>query len=382
MLRSPLLYAARPSNIIRPSTIMGKKKAKGEYNDFLEDTRYQNTNAVHTTLQSTSTLSRTVSPPAPSQHRTTTTPHSKPKKPPLTHFLCLPLITPENRPHLAAALDHLRADVKAHTPVPPQAVRPVGTLHLTLGVMSLSAAQLADAIAHLEELDIAQLLRGITTQAIAAETADQAGVSENGGAVANPSVSFSAAVGADPGAALVVRLMGLLPMQRPSQTSILYAEPVDGTGRLERFAQSVRGMFEEGGWVVEDQRGLRLHATVVNTVYAKAKGRGVKPGRAGGKGDAGVDGGVQGDGGQQQGSGGEQEGVDGEETGKANRPDKKSWMRFDAGSLIDAYKDFVWAEDVRIDRVQICKMGAKKILHEETGEVMDEEYEVVAEKRG
>src|SRR5690242_3631592 len=82
MLRSPLLHAARPFNIIRPSIVMGKKKAKGEYNDFLEDTRYKTTNAVHTTLQSTSTLSRTVSPPASSQPRTTTPPYPPGPPPP------------------------------------------------------------------------------------------------------------------------------------------------------------------------------------------------------------------------------------------------------------------------------------------------------------
>jgi activating signal cointegrator complex subunit 1 len=54
-------------------------------------------------------------------------------------------------------------------------------------------------------------------------------------------------------------------------------------------------------------------------------------------------------------------------------------LRFDARDLIERYKDVVWAENVRIDRVQICKMGAKKILNGE-GEVVAEEYEVVGEK--
>jgi activating signal cointegrator complex subunit 1 len=54
-------------------------------------------------------------------------------------------------------------------------------------------------------------------------------------------------------------------------------------------------------------------------------------------------------------------------------------LRFDARDLIDKYKDYTWAEDVRIDRVQICKMGARKTLNDD-GEVVDEQYEVVAEK--
>jgi activating signal cointegrator complex subunit 1 len=51
--------------------------------------------------------------------------------------------------------------------------------------------------------------------------------------------------------------------------------------------------------------------------------------------------------------------------------------------LIDRYKDFTWAEGVKIDRVQICKMGAKKIWSggsEGEGEVLDEKYEAVFEK--
>ena len=58
-------------------------------------------------------------------------------------------------------------------------------------------------------------------------------------------------------------------------------------------------------------------------------------------------------------------------------------MRFDASKLIDEYKDFTWAQDIQVDRVQICKMGAKKIWSsgkEGAGEVLDERYEVVCEK--
>jgi activating signal cointegrator complex subunit 1 len=58
-------------------------------------------------------------------------------------------------------------------------------------------------------------------------------------------------------------------------------------------------------------------------------------------------------------------------------------MRFDARALIDSYKAFTWAKDVRIDRVQICKMGAKKVWSggkDGEGEVVDEKYEVVCEK--
>ena len=143
-----------------------------------------------------------------------------------------------------------------------------------------------------------------------------------------------------------------------------------------RFSESVRGSFEGHGWVLEDKRGLKLHATMLNTIYAKD--RRAKKDRvdgAGGTLDAGQSSGETAGVGKQGVNQGEQ-GTYGEE---GVRPDTKSFMLFDAEALMQAYDGFVWANDVRIDRVQICKMGAKKILHEETGEVMDEQYEVVAE---
>ncbi|KAF3048205.1 hypothetical protein E8E12_011230 [Didymella heteroderae] len=364
---------------------MGKRKTKGEYNDFTEDTRYtKNNNDVRTTLQSSSTVSRNTSPPASSNRNNNTDNKSKAKKPPLTHFLCLPLVSFANRPRLSQALSEFRSDVEKLTPVPPQAVRPVGTLHLTLGVMSLSPLELSSATQYLQDLDVRRLLRGITTQKIAEMGIDTPTVSEGLGAVENPpplSDAGNAAAMADP-EVLALDLKGLVPMQRARQTSILYAEPVDGTGRLMRFGESLRRSFEEGGWVVRDERGLRLHATVLNTIYAKPKGRGRGRAKQTGRSAAGsaIEAVVREDGVDKQ----DQRGTDGEggqeEDRQGRGADAKNWMRFDASNLIEAYKDFVWAEDVRIDRVQICKMGAQKIRDETNGEIVDERYEVVAEK--
>lgn len=389
MLRFSVLHqAAKQTHFVRPIFIMGKRKTKGEYNDFTEDNRYtKDTNDVRTTLQSSSTLSRDISPPAPN-NRTNT--HNKPKarKPPLTHFLCLPLVASTNRPRLIQALSEFCSDVGKVTPVPAQAVRPVGTLHLTLGVMSLSSSQLSDAVKHLQDLDVGRLLRGITTQKIAEAGIDTPTVSEGLGAVENPpqlAGTGNTALQADPDV-LTIELRGVLPMQKARQTSILYAEPVDKTGRLLSFAESLKGSFEEKGWMVKDDRPLRLHATVLNTIYAKSRGRG--RGKARALTDAVTDTAStetvgrddEADGVDEQ----DQHGTDGKgqkpENGKGLASEFKSWMRFDASNLIEAYEDFIWAEDVRIDRVQICKMGAQKIVDEGTGEIIDEQYEVIAEK--
>lgn len=233
--------------------------------------------------------------------------------------------------------------------------------------MSLSPSQLSSATQHLSTLDLSQVLRGITTQRIAAEADDTLSVSENIGAVANPCLHGSSDVMAADPSVLAIELVGLVGMQG-ARTSVLYAQPRDGSGRLQRFAESVRGVFVEGGFVEQEERALKLHATVVNTIYAKSGG--------GGRGKTQV---LQRRGGgevsQSRGSGGEV-GRHGEHA----QGDARNWTRFDARELIDMYKDFVWAEAVHIDRVQICKMGARKIVDETTGDVVDEEYEVVAEK--
>jgi activating signal cointegrator complex subunit 1 len=57
-------------------------------------------------------------------------------------------------------------------------------------------------------------------------------------------------------------------------------------------------------------------------------------------------------------------------------PNAKSLLKFDATDLMAQYEDFVWIDNVSIERVQICKMGAKKVL-DESGAVVSEEYEEV-----
>lgn len=93
-----------------------------------------------------------------------------PSKPPrLTHFLCLPLVTPTSRPQLSSAITSFRDKVtKTGTPelpdgIPEKAIRPLGTLHLTLGVMSLLSQERIDsALKLLRGLDFRELLSSST----------------------------------------------------------------------------------------------------------------------------------------------------------------------------------------------------------------------------
>jgi len=372
---------------------MVRQKGKSGYNDFLDGEKLHDNVDVRTSLQSTPSNGRDISPPATRQEKRGRWKKGKrvSKKPQLTHFLCLPLVNDKTRPRLQAGLQRLKEELEQSGLVPLKAVRPVGTLHLTLGVMSLDEHGLEKATQYLQELDLISLVRDLSARIVAEKAAEDGAVAENLNAAGLPDMQ-----------ALSIELKGLQSMQKRSetgQTSILYAEPKDAEGRLYAFGSELRQRFTKGGFLVEDHRALKLHATIINTVYAKPKGRGGKQrgvsGREKGlgqKGDADEAPDLQDE---------EEEHDDGASTGGSTQdaedniaaradgtpfdgsdghgPNAKGWRTFDAKDLIERYKEAVWAEDVRIDRVQICKMGAKKILGDD-GEVVGEEYEVVAEK--
>jgi activating signal cointegrator complex subunit 1 len=131
---------------------------------------------------------------------------------------------------------------------------------------------------------------------------------------------------------LTVTLRGLRSMQADKEkAAVLYAPPEDPLGRLQGFCEGVKKVFVDEGVMAEEGRPLLLHATVVNTVYVKGKG-----GRRGER------------------------------------------VTIDAREVLEKYEDEVWMEDVEVEGVQICKMGAKKRVVD--GEE-DEVYEVEAEVR-
>ncbi|CAG9980637.1 unnamed protein product [Clonostachys byssicola] len=227
-----------------------------------------------------------------------------PPRPAPTHFLCIPL----SGPQLARTLSSFRADVTDPNSfnVHPQAVRPLGTMHLTLGVMTLKGDEALGRAA--------DLLRGLRLR----EILDQARAANNAARAMGQQEEEEGGPG------LTVTLQGLGAMQSPSKTSVLYAPPLDPAGLLRRFCELVRGRFQEAGVMAREERPLLLHATVVNTIYV------------------------------------------------GDRSLKRVAM--DARDLMAKYDGHTWLEDMPVERVTLCKMGAKKV---EGG--LGEAYEVEAE---
>ncbi|EON68071.1 hypothetical protein W97_07219 [Coniosporium apollinis CBS 100218] len=458
-----------------------------------------------------------------------TQPGKPPKKPPLTHFLCTPLVNDSSHAQLEASLQRFRNDVQGqrtgtsaltfsgyeipggsevgaassrnaqitastpttgaaagipHLSIAPKAIRPLGTIHLTIGVMSLqSPERVQEAVSLLRSLDLSSMLRPAASTSAATgdatpspsasasppnlipdfQTATSSDTSRTGHSealVGNASrkhqgglhdipsaekVAGTETCGADvtpttgssetatttrPDVTLTlptptvsdarilkVSLRSLQPMQKAQKTSILYAAPDDPSGYLLKLGTELRRAFTDAGVMVKDDRPLKLHATIVNTIYAKSGGR---RGRRPGKGVRAPQGAENSEGENPEDES-QQADVDTtaadpeipsdlvevpgtapsepshdpvQEEGHATRsqnegtkalpdtssghgPDARAPLRFDATALIERYKDFVWAEEITIDKVAICKMGAKKTLNER-GEVVNEEYEEVA----
>lgn len=234
----------------------------------------------------------------------------------------------------------------------------MGALHCTLGVMSLlKTDELSQAKAFLESLDVPSLL----AKAVEGEMTDADPATKQ--ALTSCSVS-------EP---LVIHLKGLQSMHPPEKTSILYSAPTDLSERLYPFCLAVQKLFNDKGLLVEDDRKLKLHATIVNTIYAKGRR---PPSKTSGKPSAERPPG-SGSGGTVStnlGASGPQQ-DDGSVQGhgpRANAP-----LKIDARALLDEYQDFVWTDNVSLDRLTICEMGAKKVT-DAGGNVIAERYTEVA----
>jgi activating signal cointegrator complex subunit 1 len=261
-------------------------------------------------------------------------PRGPPKR--LTHFFCIPLVTSTSRPQLQKSLDAFRTDTKDdRTPenprgIPERAIRPVGTIHLTLGVMSLLTPERVDgALALLRSLDTSSLLSPPPAKVAAAAPDKSEKQMENSkhktGEKQNP---------------LQITLRGLNSMHDPAKTSILYTAPSLPSDQLYAFCNRLKDAFAE--FLVQENRPLLLHATILNTVYVP----GVRD-RSGGQG--------------------------------AGHGKNKAKMTIDARGLLERYTEFVWMEDVRLEKLAICRMGARRVKDAEGRETGEEEYVVEGE---
>lgn len=270
------------------------------------------------------------------------------KRPPLTHFLCLPLLSSASRPQFERASAGFRERLKSSSAelqpdVLGRAIRPVGTIHLTLGVMSLTEQErIDDAIKFLKALNWHEMLRGLesvgaSNTPIEGEASNDVQsnqqehtTNENNGTPSNAEPTIDRSSGP-----FTITLSSLKTMKNASKTSVLYAEPLDGSGRLLPFCEKLRQSFTDAGFLLHEDRPLKLHATILNTLYASNKSH--------------------------------------------KGPRRKKPALIDATELLEHFSDFKWAEEIVLEKVAICEMGAQRVENED-GAVVDEQYKEVASK--
>jgi activating signal cointegrator complex subunit 1 len=222
--------------------------------------------------------------------------------------------------------------------------------------MSLrSPDKINDAKDFLESVDLSQLLREAGRD-LAVSSPDNDGPSgdDNAQRQDHPpfepaetdptcleTLDFKPKASAEP---LVVSLQGLHAFPNPRRATVLHCPPCDPTLRLHPFCLKLKQMFIEAGLMEPENRPLVLHATIVNTVYAKPDRR--------------------------------------------NEKRRAGSISFDATEVMRKYNEqggtshggatgeFVWADNILIDRVRICEMGAEAV----DDATLEQEYKVFAEK--
>lgn len=203
------------------------------------------------------------------------------RQPALTHFLCLPLVNSASLPQLEASIAAFTA---AYPPVPvadllkgqpqtserdasiaviPQgAVRPVGTIHLTIGVMSLPTKErLAEALAFFQTIDLASLLREaervafeLRQKRVSRRTSSNTAPNNAEASSLSSKLSLDLEKAPRP---LSVSLESLHALPRAKAATVLHASPSDPSGRLYPFCVMLRDKFLEAGFILsESKNGL------------------------------------------------------------------------------------------------------------------------------
>lgn len=269
------------------------------------------------------------------------------RKPVLTHFLCLPLVTAASRPQWQASLQKLDSDVASSPSLQNLrfgACRPLGTLHLTFGLLSLETEERKRAAC-----DLLRSSRVLNVVYGKIDSSRSASVTSSSIQPSNPTSTKPSEVSVikqqtlDPepqGSPFYITLSGLHSMGSPSSTTVLYAAPEGTASRLHNLCTAIRELFKSANLLVHEDRPLLLHATIINTIYNQPQGHSDQ------KGDAQVQ-------------------------GSHRRPNRRP-KRIDATELVEKYAGFEWAKEIRVEKVSICKMGAQKIV--EDGVVVDSEY--------
>ena len=209
--------------------------------------------------------------------------HPKEKRPQLTHFLCLPLVNSSSLPQLESSLSAFKAAIppsphqhpNPRAPVQPLipdgALRPIGTLHLTLGVMSLPTKErLDEALALLDSLDLVSMAREAEAVALRKKIGKGKGIQQGEGAAETEGKGRLQSIETSTLKPFTISLESLHALPRARAATVLHASPVDSTSRLYPFCEMLRDKFLEAGFLVGEYKNKnQSNATEQQPQYAE-----------------------------------------------------------------------------------------------------------------
>ena len=286
--------------------------------------------------------------------------------------------------------------------LPPIAHRAAGTYHLTVGTMNLNEeAEMVRAKELLQSLDLGNILRQAARGAPAgskearrwdAESSSERSPTSLTRSIARPESTMSTDDSPGPASPLVIALAGLGAFPSPKNARVIWARPKEQTGasgdlntrpdfrqdgRLYNFALHLNDIFRKAGFIKET-RPLVLHATVSNMRYAvQPKGGRTSKGKTWIRGKRRWQEGLvdvrslceifnnfNGDPNVSPSTVQESD----SDSHELDNPAENSRDYDFVGSKARPDQEFLWARNIQIDRVAICKMGATKAEDQLWGE--------------
>lgn len=247
----------------------------------------------------------------------------------LTHFICFPLITSSSRPPLKSSL-RLLQDNPASVGIPRKAFVPIDMLQLNAGIaMSLPTQdRLAKAVDLLRSLDLNSLTRELSKPSVKERSIKERFLD------VERSLSLSSAAPMNQPLPLKVTLSGLAAASPGQDVMVrtLLAQCRDPTSRVGHLMNNLAVIFEAAGLfdLSSERRWNRIHLRTMSPPLARVpliktsliRRKRVIP--------------------------------------SLNQPGKVQMdtpPTIDSRDLVRIFKDFVWADSIRLERVIICSLG-------------------------
>lgn len=185
-----------------------------------------------------------------------------------THFIGLPLY---HGPGLSEALDEFKRDPRIESlSLHPDHFRTLRCIHLTIGMLELPTPEsIQKAVDLLDSIDLAQILLESTP---APETEQEQSEPNR---IQRHSLLRGLTVEPAPPetGGLRVELRGVDTFNHERFSHLLFTNAIDPTNRLKTFGEKLRKIFVDAGLVQlsEKDSGLKLNATLINTVYMRKR---------------------------------------------------------------------------------------------------------------